>query len=356
MVKAVGIPFRPDWSASAPGRCFASLGDVLAVARPHVPETAIGETAWARLTEAARGWPAGAASHEIGLELRSRDPDRADLIFAVMPGYMSARGVIPVCRNSASQAMQAFGRFLESVDGDRAADLPDRTYVEIDVLEEGRRFGLFAKAPAAPGFPDGAAAARALAQVTATGDRDAMQDWQWAAATVTGLVGPVRNIGGFLEREGAPLRLHARVNDAEGAHDALERLGWDGDLGAVRAFGNGYPFVTDHLTLDTDFRARRLGRKAGVERRRPGGWPEMNPGLWAERLRWAASEGWCDRDQADAWTALIGSHVVETGAGPTTLNLGINHVKFVFGDGDGDGEPFMKLYVGGNMGHLRSAA
>ena len=95
---------------------------------------------------------------------------------------------------------------------------------------------------------------------------------------------------------------------------------------------------------------------AGVERVRPGGWTEMNPGLWAERLRWAADAGWCDRDQADAWTAAIGSRVVETDAGPTTLNLGINHVKFVFGDNDGDGCPYMKVYLGGNMGQVRSAA
>ena len=79
----------------------------------------------------------------------------------------------------------------------------------------------------------------------------------------------------------------------------------------------------------------------------------MNPGLWAERLRWAAAEGWCDRDQADAWTSVIGSRVVETEAGPTTLNLGLNHVKFVFGEGNGD--PYMKLYIGGNMGHVRNA-
>ena len=354
MVKMNGPSFRADWSVSAPGRCFESLGDILAVARRHVPPAAISETAYARLMEAARGWPSGAASHEIGLELRSRDPERADLIFAVMPGYQSAWCLVPGCRESSSPAMEAFGRYLEFLESDAPRGRQGRTYVEIDVLQQGPRFGLFARAPKAPGFPDGPAAARALARVTLSGNRDAWQDWQWAAATVTGLVGPVRNIGTFPEREGAPLRLHAKVNDDEGAHDALERLGWDGDLAAVRELGNGYPFMTDHLTLDTDFRGRRLGRKAGVERRRPGGWTEMNPGRWAERLRWAASEGWCDRDQADAWTTLIGSHVVETEAGPTTLNLGINHMKFVFGDGDR--EPYMKLYVGGNMGQVRSAA
>ena len=83
----------------------------------------------------------------------------------------------------------------------------------------------------------------------------------------------------------------------------------------------------------------------------------MRPGLRQSSpavRRAAADAGWCDRDQADAWTAAIGSRVVETDAGPTTLNLGINHVKFVFGDGDGD--PYMKLYLGGNMGQVRSAA
>ena len=58
--------------------------------------------------------------------------------------------------------------------------------------------------------------------------------------------------------------------------------------------------------------------------------------------------------ELDAWTSAIGSRVVETEAGPTTLNLGINHVKFVFGDGSED--PYMKLYLGGNMGHVRRAS
>ena len=344
---------RPsDWSVSAAGRCLSSLGDVLAEVRPQVSAEALSEKAFGRLMDSTATLPAGAATHEFWLELRPQEPDRADLIFAVIPGRALARDMIPWCRTSPSPAMRACGEFFAH-GVQRQDDVPGRIGVEIDVLERGVRFGLFAKAPKAPGFPDGAAAARSLAVVTGTKDLETILDWQIGAGMVTGFVGPVLNIGGFPERENAPLRLHSAVNDCDGASDALDRLGWEGDLDLVEAFEDGYPFA-DAESLNTDYRGRALGPVAGLERGRPGGWTEMNPGIWAERLRWAAGAGWCDREQADAWTSLIGSRVVETDAGPTTLNLGINHMKFVFGDGGGD--PYMKLYVGGNMGQIRSAA
>ena len=349
MVRLDRIARPSDWSVSEAGRCFSSLGDVLAEARRHVSETAVAETAYARVMECAATLPAGAASHEFCLELRPRAPERADLIFTLVPGYASATDMIPWCRTNPSPTIGACSGFLETCA--RHADAPGRIFVEIDVLERGPRFGVFAKAPTAPGFPDGGAAARALALVTGTTDERTVNDWAFGAGMVTGFAGPVRNVGGFPEREGAPLRLHSSVNEHDGAPGALARMGWEGDLDEIDAFDAGYPFA-DTETLDTDYRGRRLGRTVGLERGRPGGWTEMNPGIWAERLRWAAGAGWCAREQADAWTALIGSRVVETEAGPTTLNLGINHMKFVFGDG----EPRMKLYLGGNMGQIRSAA
>ena len=342
---------KPDWSTSGAGRRFSSLGDVLREARPYLPSAAVSDVAFARLKDCASTLPASAASHEFWVELRPREPERADLIFGVVPEHSLARDLIPWCRWTSSSAMQACAGFLESIWRARSADMAGRICIEIDLLEQGPRYGVFAKAPRSPGFPDGAAAARALVAVTGVEDDETILDWQFGAAMVTGFVGPVRNIGGFPERDGSPLRLHSSVNDCEGAHEALARLGWEGDLAEVKTTESDYPFA-DTLTLDTDYRRRRLGRTAGLERGRPGAWTEMNPGLWAERLRWAADAGWCDRDQADAWVSVIGSRVIETEAGPTTLNLGINHVKFVFGDGD----PHMKVYVGGNMGGIRSAA
>ncbi len=345
------ISRKSDWSVSAAGSRFSSLGDVLREARPYLPSAAVSDVAFDRLMNCASTLPPSTASHEFWIELRPRDPERADLIFGVVPEHSLARELIPWCRGTSSSAMQACAGFLESNWGARSADMPGRICVEIDLLEQGPRYGVFAKAPTSPGFPDGAAAARALALVTGTADERIVEDWTVGAARVAGFVGPIRNIGGFPEREGSSLRLHSSVNDCEGAHEALARLGWDGNLAAVKTTESDYPFA-DTLTLDTDYRRRRLGRTAGIERGRPGAWTEMNPGLWAERLRWAADAGWCDRDQADAWVSVIGSRVIETEAGPTTLNIGINHVKFVFGDGD----PHMKVYVGGNMGGIRSAA
>lgn len=349
MVRLDRIARPSDWSVSEAGRCFSSLGDVLAEARRHVSETAVAETAYARVIECAATLPAAAASHEFCLELQPDVTVRADLIFAIVPGHVLAEAMIPWCRKSSSLTMAACARFLEAREG--LAESPGRIFVEIDILGQGPSFGVFAKAPKAPGFPDGGAAARALALVTGTTDEREVEDWQYGAGMVTGFAGPVREIGSFTERDGSPLRLHSAINPDDGAHVALARLGWRGDLAEVKAFEDDYPFA-DTATLDTDYSDRWIGPIAGVERGRPGGWTEMNPGLWAERLRWAADAGWCDRDQADAWTSVIGSRVVETEAGPTTLNLGINHVKFVFGDG----EPRMKLYLGGNMGQIRSAA
>lgn len=341
---------RPaDWSASEAGRCFSSLGDVLAEARRHVSEIAVAEPAYARVMECAATLPAAAASHEFCLELQPDVTVRADLVFAIVPGHVLEEALIPWCRKSSSRTMKACARFLEK--RVRHPDAPGRIFVEIDVLEGGPRFGVFAKAASTPGFRNGAAAARALAAVTGAGDEETVRDWRYGAGMVTGFVGPVREIGGFPERDGSPLRLHSAIEAGEEAHVALARLDWEGDLAEVKAFEDDYPFA-DTATLDTDYFGRWIGPVAGIERGRPGGWTEMNPGLWAERLRWAADAGWCERDQADAWTSVIGSHVVETDAGPTTLNLGINHLKFVFGDG----VPRMKIYLGGNMGQIRSAA
>lgn len=342
---------RVDWAGSPAGRCFPSLADVLAEARRHICTTAIGETAYARLAECARTLPAGAASHEFWLELRPREPERADLIFALVPGWPLMPSMVFLCQASASAAMRAFGRFLQRAAVETLRDTPDWMCLEWDVLADETRVAVFAGSPRTSGFPDGAAAARALALVTGMEDAAAFRDWRHGAGTVAGFVDAVRGVGSFPERAGAPLRVWSQVGANGGASRALGRLGWNGDLDAVDAFEAAYPFG-DKAFLDTDFNGRQLGPVAGIERGRPGGWTEMNPGLWAERLRWAAAEGWCDRDQADAWVSLIGSRVVETEAGPTTLNLGINHVKFVYGDGD----PFMKIYVGGNMGQIRTAA
>ena len=343
---------RPDWSASAAGRHFSSMGDVLAEARRHVPSDAIGETTFGRLMDCASTLPAAAAAHEFWFELRPRDPERADLIFTLVPGWPLMEAMIPWCRSGSGPAARAFGGFLERAAAGSLPAMPDWMCVELDVLADGSSLGLFAGSPRTSGFPDGVTAAKALALVTGTEDPAVLRDWQAGAAAVAGLVNPIRGIGSFPERKDAPLRVWSTVSADEGTTDALDRLGWEGDLAAVKAFEDGWPFA-DKAFLDTDFVCGRLGPVAGVERVRPGGWTEMNPGLWAERLRWAADAGWCDRDQADAAVSVIGSRVVETEAGPTTLNLGINHVKFVFGDGDGD--PYMKLYLGGNMGQIRSA-
>ena len=342
---------KADWAGSAPGRCFRSLGDVLAEARRHVPAAAIGETAFMRLLDCASRLPASAASHEFWLELRPREPERADLIFALVPGWPLMQAMVPWCRGSSGTAARAFGGVLERAAAGTPPAMPDWMCVELDVLAGDVRLGLFAGSPRASGFSDGRHAAMALALVTGTEDPAVIDDWQFGAATVAGFVNPVRGVGSFPERAGAPLRVWSSVGADDLTSDALKRLGWQGDLDVVRALERAWPFP-DRVFLDTDFSGRRLGPVAGVERVRPGGWTEMNPGLWAERLRWTAEAGWCRRDQADAWTSAIGSRVVETEAGPTTLNLGINHLKFVFGDG----EPYMKVYVAGNMGQVRSAS
>ncbi|MXX87979.1 MAG: hypothetical protein F4213_18855 [Boseongicola sp. SB0677_bin_26] len=342
---------RADWAESAPGRRFPSFGDVLEEIRAHVSPVAIGDAAFARLTDCASGLPAGAASHEFWIELRPHDPERADLIFTLVPGWPPMRAMAPWCRKRPGPAARTFGNFLDRAAAGSLADMPDWMCVELDALAGGSRLGLFAGSPRTSGFASGRKAARSLALVTGTEDSAVVEDWQSGAATVAGFVGPVRGVGSFPEREGAPLRVWAAVDEDDRTSDALERLDWEGDLDTVRALEDAYPFK-DRVFLDTDFIERRLGPVTGVERVRPGGWTEMNPGLWAERLRWAADAGWCDRDQADAWISVIGSHVVETDTGPTTLNLGVNHVKFVFGDGD----PYLKLYLAGNMGRIRSAA
>ena len=329
------------------GADFASFGDVLGAVRPHVSPDVVAKDPWERIVRCGKRLPAEVVRHEFGFELRPHDPGRVDWAFCVLPGTAFAKDLAPWARKGVLSSMHGFGRFLES---ENLADTPCMVFLEFD-MAEGNAFqvGLFAGTSVDAPFPNGTSAMRSLSLVTGTDDSRLLSDWQKGASATREIVGPLRAVGTFPGRPGAPLRTWAKTVSGERASEVLGRLGWKRDVGAVRALEDDWPFESN-VFLSLDFLSGSLSPVAGVEQVRLHGWKEMDPHVWAERLDWAASAGWCAQEQADAWASVTGSFAIDTDAGPASFNIGISHLKFVFGDG----RPFMKVYVGGNITHVRN--
>ncbi len=332
---------REHWSCSPAGRCFRSLAEVFAALRPRIRPELATDAGFRRLQEASAAVPASAANHEFFLELRPGNLERMDFGFCLPPGGIAA-GEIGQWRDGGAPG-PVTERFLHA---------KGPTCLLWFMMDTDSRIVGCARGVSCPGgFRDGRVAAELLAGLTAETDAAVRRDWHFAARLMHGFAGPVLHAGRYAHRreDGLPIRLVARLYDA--AADAARRLDWPGDAGELAQLTEDWPF-DDFVSLSMDFTAGGPLCRLGVEILRPGSWTEMNPALWAERLRFAAAAGFCTPAQAEALVSVIGSHVVETAAGPTAANIGINHVKFVFGDGP----PTIKFYLAGNMGQIRSAS
>lgn len=342
-----------SWSRSPAGRCFCDFSSLLKALRRRWPEEALSEDTFAQLLEATRDVPVSAADHDYIIEIRLDGPSGADFAWCARPpASVSCREMAAWWRRRDADAPLA--AFMDWMQTPRRAAGLGAVWTAIDIRRG--RSAAFTGLSAAGRWADGGEAAALLAAATGRdGGADLLTQWEFAARSVIGLAGPLLHAGAYPHRAGLSegVRLIARTDGFYGAAAAAERLGWEGDAGEIRAAGDalGWTAEGDRTSLSVDFTENGPARRLGVEWLRPGGWTELNPAVWAYRLRRLTAIGLCSDSLAEALAGCIGPQLIETEAGAAASNAGINHVKLVF-----DSSGFhAKCYLAGNMGFVLQA-
>ena len=138
--------------------------------------------------------------------------------------------------------------------------------------------------------------------------------------------GRISQVGTFVGRESAALRILVRITERGSIGEFLSVIGWSGNVDKAIEVVSSFDLENTDLGVALDVAPNLIGTRIGLEVAAPGGWYGTRSVNWRPLIDVLVANGWCRPDKAKGLQEWCG-YLPLFGRQMYMLLKGINHFK-----------------------------